>query len=126
MRELKFRYVFKHKKTGEIKTKIFNIDEIENFYDDNSGDGWDYYPEYDIISRDWYTGLKDKNDVEIYEGDICIIYKKLPIIKFIVKWENETAGYTLENISDKNDTEFIDDYALKIIGNIHENPELLK
>lgn len=73
-----------------------------------------------------YTGLNDKNGKEIYEGDIlCLDYTKN---KWVIKYfgcgfrgepldENELLkGYYLTN---NNYLQF------EVIGNIHENPELL-
>ena len=72
-----------------------------------------------------FTGLKDRNGKEIYEGDIVRDVSESDLV-FPVAFDVEWAGYRMPK-------EFNEEYAfplteveLEVIGNIYENPELLK
>lgn len=75
-----------------------------------------------------FTGLLDKNGKEIYEADIVLydrnIHKDIDTAKFKVVWAKDR--YVLQEINHKY---YIDDVTwelVEVIGNIYENPELLK
>lgn len=68
-----------------------------------------------------YTGLKDKNGVEIYEGDIVRHATDEGVYKIIF----EDGGFYVKNLFEY-DFQTINEYPLEVIGNIYENPELLK
>lgn len=78
-----------------------------------------------------YTGLTDKNGVRIFEGDIvqikdfthgCALNYKQPTSKWVVKWYEETARFGIDYMK----TLPYDFTESEVIGNIHDNPELLE
>ena len=74
-----------------------------------------------------FTGLKDKNGVEIYEGDIL---KSKVGITYSVLFKNGAYRWGNDNDNDlliENGDDITDDCINwgEVIGNIHENPELL-
>lgn len=69
------------------------------------------------------TGLKDSDKKEIYEGDIVKRLNTEYIYK--IRYDEENAVYLVEN----KDGEYPLSYyrkVVQVIGNIFENPELLK
>lgn len=76
-----------------------------------------------------YTGLKDKNDVEIYEGDIvCDRYANnyTPIFRngTYMAYNVDCLYLTKQEPSTQFNVVWKD--GCEVIGNIHDNPELLK
>lgn len=73
-----------------------------------------------------YTGLPDKNGKKIFEGDIIIcdtsMYRH---VTRTVKYSENASCYYIKALNSSNDYMFNCDNIL-IIGNIHDNPELLE
>lgn len=76
-----------------------------------------------------FTGLKDKNGKEIYEGDIVKEYEYYGTIVGtfvdIVRYDSKIACFVIGK--DERDF-FLDlpEYDYEVIGNIYENPELVQ
>ena len=116
MRELKFRaWVYYG---DELKKPHYSRDygSLDRFFEDHSEDDIDQCIEQ-------YVGLKDKNGKEIYEGDIvdynddgeCIGVVEYDASEFYLNADTTNwARMFLKGAPHQ-----------KVIGNIHENPELL-
>jgi len=83
----------------------------------------------DFSTLGLYTGRKDKNKQEIYEGDIVELHTPAEgvIGRYVVKWDETTAHFYLEG-NWRIDPDEIWEHSqswLTIIGNIYENPELI-
>ena len=121
MREIKFRAF--HKKYNQM----FDVDSLGLGIVDGTImriDGGGHYSlwlkEVDLMQ---YTGLKDKNGKEIYEGDIVrvIVDDRYPEGIGSVEWEASSCEFTF-GFGTASEVH----WSHEVIGNIYENPELLK
>ena len=82
-------------------------------------------PDFELMQ---YTGIEDMNLNEIYEGDIVTILDRNADDDehFVVKYNDSDAIYELEGETYIWNFTDIYGYQCEVIGNIYENPELLK
>lgn len=137
MREIKFRaWDKKTRKLRQVVNIVFNAGFMQEPNDNSVKLVW--LKGYDIIEQKdimfdrennfelmQYTGLKDKNGKEIYEGDIVGDKE----IKWVVKWNIHRMGFSLypttEQLYDEMPINVDNKLGFEIIGNIYENPELI-
>lgn len=119
-----------------IESLLDNPDEPVSHHDIDVEDSLYYYPEYPLgetfngrIIYEQFTGLKDVKGQDIYEGDI-IQLSGAPY-KYIIEWQDYRWSindfgralpyeYTLQPFT------FAVIERAEVIGNIHENEELIK
>lgn len=124
MREIKFRAWHKEKK---IMGEVLGIDILhkEIFFSNENVDCYGHV-DFKNIELMQYTGLKDKNNKEIYEGDILSDGNDEKPYKVI--FENGSFRAEFEGDFEEYSFDLIDVvlHRCEIVGNIYENPELIK
>lgn len=107
-REIKFRI---WDKINRMWLRRFNV----NLFD--IGD----LPNVELMQ---YTGLKDKNGKEIYEGDIVILNDAEEENRCVVKYKY--GSYILVDGDLRESLSNVEDRFLEVVGNIYENKNLLE
>ena len=121
MREIKFRA---WDKENEKMMKVSSLS-LENKEIAVRENGTYHFFRMQNLELMQYTGLKDKNDKEIYEGDI--LFFRDENMKYVVVWQDTafmTKSIEIRKYSEKmcwlDDTEI----CCEIVGNIYENKKL--
>lgn len=142
MREIKFRVyldkMYYQDDYNEYDTNLIEIDFLNKtvtFAGYTDGEEVDNHEKYSfdenniLYKKDLkimqYTGLKDKNEKEIYEGDI--LFESFGERYYKVVFENASFRAEAEGDFEEYSLDLIDVVAqgCEVVGNIYENPELL-
>jgi uncharacterized phage protein (TIGR01671 family) len=109
MREIKFRAYRIHKYSDADMDYSHNWVSLSEFFNHLEIN----YPDHILMQ---YTGIKDKNGREIYEGDI--------INNSVVYWSPQWAMFSIKGEGIGALIRFADDHEIQ--GHIYGNPELIK
>ena len=102
------------------------IEQVRDFFSYGDYEDWINFWADDV---EQCTGLRDKNGKLIYEGDIVHYVKHTPMgiggdrYAKVFWWDN-IQGFAIE--TNCGDYYGLQDYEIEVVGNIHENPELLE
>lgn len=121
MREFKFRVWHKAEK------KMFGVDYLHftpngQLYELLAG-LWHRFVAVDDFELMQYTGLKDKNGREIYEGDILKVNGGEPNFEFVSPVIFDRGAFRMAAVYDQG---FPAKEDMEVIGSIYENPELVR
>ena len=124
MREIKFR-IFDKQEEEFLNEEDYAINFVGTIFKACLDEEVFEVLDADMYIVTQYTGLKDKNDVEIYEGDILSHHLQgNRFVEYGSPFKNY-GGYMLVSKNGMRGTLNDSDKLYEVIGNIYENKELL-
>lgn len=113
-----------HFNTGYHPHLMMDLSKEDEFYNHETEGCWLYAPCGDMNVMEQFIGLHDKHGKEIYEGDIVngLSYNGSYHYGKVIYSKNSFIVVPLGKLSEGTSEDF---EQCEIIGNIHQNPELL-
>lgn len=113
--------------------EVTMFDAIDQYCGENKGDRKTTLERLSDIDLEQFTGLHDKNGVEIYDGDIYSRSGNTYVIEMPNQWggfywHKIYDSWIKKKVYDRNQHSWLskpDCMTCEVIGNIHQNPELL-
>ena len=122
MREIKFRaWLKEERKMVNVETLFIGINRL-CFGNSKTEDL--FFRDFEEVELMQYTGVRDKNGKEIYEGDIVVLNNIKNDNMRIVRYEH--GSYRLEGWGLREDLSNAEARFLEVVGNIYENKNLLE
>jgi uncharacterized phage protein (TIGR01671 family) len=135
--DIKFQFLYKglpfHSGTKDCNwhKKVYSLDQLLATKISNLSD---VHNQSTLVAKRQFTGLKDRNGVEIYVGDLI---KNDHGRTAKVAWHNLSASFDCNFVSDDGSANDYEDKSygfhncdwkryVEVIGNIYQNPELIE
>ncbi|HRH68834.1 MAG TPA: YopX family protein [Flavobacteriales bacterium] len=114
------------------ESSSFHITQEGRVFSCSAGDAWGIpgsVDEHDKMIALLFIGLQDKNKKDLYDGDVVDVVIDGTPDRCIIMWQQDRMRFGLQYLTGEREEDswaFTPDNDFTLVGNIYENPELLK